>query len=347
MRLPRRRVRTVWSETWAAVEDRLEQLETRLRNAGLRVGRGGDFDRWDLDVRGGALAGARVQMAVEEHGGGRQQLRFRVVPRTTPGCLLVLALIGAAAAGAFGAGALPPAIVLTVLAVAFVVVGLVEAASAIAAAEVAIDPPAVLSAEPVTATPLLERIEGHVEPGEVVTVVGRGSGRHGTPTVLEDLLVGLYGSHDELHAPLTPQDVALLLAEPAFLPGSVADNIAFGRPGASREDVRAAARAAGADAFIQRLPRGYDTPVGRYWDALTDEQRHRLVLARVFLQDARVVILDEPIERIGNGSQAELREVIERLVKGRRTLIAADSPDRVSKTSRVFAVEGDRLVELA
>ena len=142
------------------------------------------------------------------------------------------------------------------------------------------------------------------------------------------------------------RDVGVLLAEPLLLPLSVAENIGMGRPGASLEEVRVAAHAAGAHGFIQRLPRGYDTPVGRPGAELSDEQRHRLALARAFLQDARVLVLAKPMDQIGNGSGRQLREVIEVLAQGRRTLVVADGSEDAREASRVFAVEGDRLVEV-
>ncbi|MEW5849183.1 MAG: glycosyltransferase [Myxococcota bacterium] len=119
---------TVWSETWRAPEAWLGALEARLRKAGAVAWRGGDYDAWDLEVRGGILGGARLIMMLEEHGAGRQLARFRVVPRvTTCGVLLVTALLAFLVAAAvshalvaavvLGAAALVPT-VRTVLEVA-------------------------------------------------------------------------------------------------------------------------------------------------------------------------------------------------------------------------------------
>jgi GT2 family glycosyltransferase len=139
-RLPWPRVRVVWSETWGSAEDRLHGVEERLRDARAYVRRGGDFDRWDLSVRGGLLAGARVRMALEEHGGGRQQMLFRVTPRVR---LLTVAALGATmvmtAWAAFG-GALAAGAVLGTLALAVAVCAVVEAAAAVAAIERAVEP---------------------------------------------------------------------------------------------------------------------------------------------------------------------------------------------------------------
>jgi hypothetical protein len=90
-----RHVVSIWSEHWRSTEDRLASLESAVRAAGLPVRRGGDFDAWDLEVRGGALGSVRLLMAIEEHGAGRQFVRVRVWPR---GSRVGLAIAGAAAA---------------------------------------------------------------------------------------------------------------------------------------------------------------------------------------------------------------------------------------------------------
>jgi len=345
LRLPRPRVRLVWSETWQPVDERLQEVESRLRNAGLRVRRGGDFDDWDLAVWGGALAFSRVRMAVEEHGSGRQQLRFGISPWPGRPVVVMVAVLAVLAILCMLASGIAAASVLAALAVVLVACGLIEAASSIAAAELAVDPPA-RPAPALAATPLLALIEDRVKPGEVVTVVGdRGHSR-----ALKQLLVALCGPRDDDETPgirtAGNRDIGVLLSEPLLLPFSVAENIAMGRPGASPEDVRLAARAAGAHGFIQRLPRGYDTPVGRPGTEFTVEHCHRLALARAFLQDARVLVLAEPIDHIGNGSGRQLRKAVARLTQGRRTLVVADSAEHLPEGSRVFAVEGDHLVEM-
>ena len=98
--LPWPRRFAIWSEQWRSPEARLEATEAALRAEGVIAPRGGDYDRWDLEVRGGLLGGARLRMGIEEHGGGRQLVRFRVWPRCTPlGASLVL-LFAILAAGA-------------------------------------------------------------------------------------------------------------------------------------------------------------------------------------------------------------------------------------------------------
>jgi hypothetical protein len=141
-------VRVVWSETWRSPEDRLHGVEERLQDAGACVRRGGDFDRWDLAVRGGLLAGARVRMALEEHGGGRQQMLFRVTPRPRRATVAVFALIAGMAAWAALGGAPAAGAVLGVLALVLAVCAVAEAAAGVAAFELAVATPEVPEAPP-------------------------------------------------------------------------------------------------------------------------------------------------------------------------------------------------------
>jgi hypothetical protein len=109
---PRARRYALWTERWRAPEARLENLERSLREAGAVVRRGGDFDRWDLEVRGGALGSTRLLTAVEEHGQGRQMVRGRTWPHVAAGAwgtatlLTALALAAGFAGSALAAGVL-------------------------------------------------------------------------------------------------------------------------------------------------------------------------------------------------------------------------------------------------
>jgi GT2 family glycosyltransferase len=106
--VPRPRAVAIWRETWRAQSEWLSSLEESARGSGLAVRRGGDFDRWDLEVRAGAVGGARLLFAAEDHGGGAQLLRVRTSPRWSRGALAAFAiLLGAAAAAAAGAAWVP------------------------------------------------------------------------------------------------------------------------------------------------------------------------------------------------------------------------------------------------
>jgi hypothetical protein len=130
--MPWPRTIAAWSEIWRAPETWLGDIDTRLREAGAIVRRGGDFDRWDLEVRGGIVAGSQLLMAIEEHGGGKQLARFRVSPRWS--------IVAVATAFGFGALAAMAAhdsmlatLILVVAVVLIVVRGVWESGSAIGA----------------------------------------------------------------------------------------------------------------------------------------------------------------------------------------------------------------------
>lgn len=114
---PRVRVANVWSETWRGGEDRLRDIEATLRAGGATVLRGGDFDAWDLELRGGLFGGARLLTTVEEHGAGRQLIRARLRPRVSPQWLAVAALFAALACAAAWDGARAPVLVFALAAI--------------------------------------------------------------------------------------------------------------------------------------------------------------------------------------------------------------------------------------
>jgi hypothetical protein len=111
--MPRSRLTTLWSETWRSREERLGQFETRLRESGAVVRRGGEFDRWDLEVRGGMVGAARVLTTIEEHGAGRQLLRARLKPRVSPQGLIIALFIAVIAGLALWNRAWLPAFVMS------------------------------------------------------------------------------------------------------------------------------------------------------------------------------------------------------------------------------------------
>jgi hypothetical protein len=132
------RIRALWSETWRTAEDRLEEFERALRRTGTGVARGGDFDPWDLGIRGGLLGRVRTVVAIEEHGAGRQLVRLRAWPHVPgPAVWLMLLLVGLAALAAADA-AWPAAAVLAVLAAGLAVRAGGECGAAMGAWELAL-----------------------------------------------------------------------------------------------------------------------------------------------------------------------------------------------------------------
>jgi len=204
------------------------------------------------------------------------------------------------------------------------------------------------------ARPVLHAVSLEARPGETLALVGpSGAGK----STLVSLILRFFDpwegrvSIDGLDlrrarlASLRAQ-VALVLQEPFLLPLTVAENIAYGRPGAGRAEVVAAAAAANADAFIRRLPRGYDTPLGERGATLSGGERQRLAIARALLKDAPVLILDEPTAALDAGTEALLLEALARLMVGRTTFIIAHRLSTVRGADRVAVLDAGRLLQL-
>jgi ATP-binding cassette, subfamily B, bacterial len=138
---------------------------------------------------------------------------------------------------------------------------------------------------------------------------------------------------------------AVVLQEPVLFSASVAENIAYARPGANREEVEAAARAANAHEFIAALPEGYDTQIGERGMTLSGGERQRLSLARAFLKDAPVLILDEPTSSVDPRTEALILEAMERLMRGRTTFMIAHRLGTLEGCDVRLLVERGRVYE--
>jgi ATP-binding cassette subfamily B protein/subfamily B ATP-binding cassette protein MsbA len=139
--------------------------------------------------------------------------------------------------------------------------------------------------------------------------------------------------------------IAVVLQEPILLPATIAENIAYGKPEAAREDIEAAARAANADGFIRRLPQGYETPVGEAGARLSVGERQRLNLARAFLKDAPILLLDEPTSALDAESETLVVASLRELMKGRTVLMAAHRLSTIQRVNRVIVLEEGRISE--
>ena len=125
---------------------------------------------------------------------------------------------------------------------------------------------------------------------------------------------------------------------------SIRDNIAYGRPGAGRSDVEAAARAAGADEFIRELPQGYDTVVGERGYTLSGGQRQRITIARTLLVNPPILVLDDATSAIDVQVEQEIHDALRVLMEGRTTLIVAHRLSTISLADRVVLLEDGRVV---
>jgi ATP-binding cassette subfamily B protein/subfamily B ATP-binding cassette protein MsbA len=191
------------------------------------------------------------------------------------------------------------------------------------------------------------------EPGEVLAIVGpTGAGK----TTLVSLLVRFFdpwegritiGGTDirdfTLHS--LRSQIALVLQDPFLFPTSIAENIALGRPDAPREEVIAAARAANAHHFIERLPDGYDTMVGERGATLSGGEKQRLSIARAFLKDAPLLILDEPTSALDARTEGLLLDALDRLMQGRITLVIAHRLSTIRGADEIVVLDSGRVVE--
>jgi ATP-binding cassette subfamily B protein/subfamily B ATP-binding cassette protein MsbA len=201
--------------------------------------------------------------------------------------------------------------------------------------------------------PVLEDVSLSARAGETIALVGpTGSGKSTLVSLLPRFLDPwegrvTIGGKDVREASLSSlrSAIGMVLQESFLLPISVAANIAYGRPEASRAEIIAAARAANADEFIRRLPDGYDTVIGERGSTLSGGQSQRLSIARALLKDAPILILDEPTSALDAQTEASLLEALERLMQGRTTFIIAHRMSTVRYADRIFVIEGGRIAE--
>lgn len=201
---------------------------------------------------------------------------------------------------------------------------------------------------------VLQGVTLEARPGEVVALVGpTGAGKSTLVSLIPRFFDPLQGRvtfdgidvRDLQVAELRSQ-VSVVLQDPFLMPLSIADNIAYGRPGASREDIVAAAKAAQADDFIRRLPEGYDTTIGERGATFSGGERQRLSMARALLKDAPVLILDEPTSALDSPTEGLLIQALERLMQGRTTFIIAHRLSTIQHADRIAVLEHGRLVGL-
>jgi ATP-binding cassette subfamily B protein len=193
-----------------------------------------------------------------------------------------------------------------------------------------------------------------VEPGEMIGLVGpSGAGK----STLVNLVCRFYDvssgailvdGNDIRSYPINEyrSNIGIVLQEPFLFFGSIADNIAYGKPGATREEVVAAARAAKAHDFILRLTDGYDSLVGERGQALSGGERQRISIARALLTDPRILILDEATSAVDTETERQIQEALDVLVQGRTTIAIAHRISTLRKANRIVVLEKGRITEI-
>ena len=201
--------------------------------------------------------------------------------------------------------------------------------------------------------PVLKGVSLEAGPGEVLAIVGpTGAGK----TTVVNLLVRFFDpssgrvtvdGHDlrTLRIRSLRQQVAMVLQEPFIFPLSVADNIAYGRPDATRAEIEAAAVAANAEAFIRALPGGFDAVVGERGATLSGGEKQRLSIARALLKDAPILILDEPTSALDARTEGLLLDALRRLMRGRTTFVIAHRLSTIRDADRILVLDHGVIVE--
>jgi ATP-binding cassette subfamily B protein len=141
------------------------------------------------------------------------------------------------------------------------------------------------------------------------------------------------------------RNIGLVLQEPFLFFGTIAENIAYGKPGATRAEVVAAARAAHAHEFILRLPQAYDSMVGERGQGLSGGERQRISIARALLIDPRILILDEATSSVDSETEKEIQKALENLVQGRTTIAIAHRLSTLQRADRLVVLDRGRVVE--
>jgi ATP-binding cassette subfamily B protein len=192
-----------------------------------------------------------------------------------------------------------------------------------------------------------------IAPGEMIGLVGQsGSGK----STLVNLICRFYDLSEgairidgtdirDIRIADYRRHIGLVLQEPFLFFGTIADNIAYGKPGASRAEIVAAARAAHAHEFILRLPQGYDSLVGERGQGLSGGERQRISIARALLIDPRILIMDEATSSVDTETEQEIQKALDNLVRGRTTIAIAHRLSTLRRADRLVVMEHGQLVE--
>jgi len=200
--------------------------------------------------------------------------------------------------------------------------------------------------------PVLKRLDLKIQPGETIAIVGRtGCGKSTIARLLtrfydaDDGAIYIDGTnHREVSVVSLRANVGMVLDEPFLFSISVGDNIAYGRPGADREDTIRASKAAGAHDFIRHLPEGYDSIIGERGYTLSGGQRQRIAIARTLLTNPRILVLDDATSAIDVQVEAEIHKALLELMKDRTTIVIAHRLSTIMLADRVVLLENGNII---
>ena len=200
--------------------------------------------------------------------------------------------------------------------------------------------------------PVLNDVSFETKPGQVIALLGStGSGK----TTIINLIPRFYDAsegavlidgHDVRDVTLDSlrSQIGIVLQETNLFSGTIRDNIAFGRPEASDDDVTAAARAAAAHDFIMGFPEGYDTPVGERGTTLSGGQKQRIAIARALLLNPRLLILDDSTSSVDLQTEAHIQKALDELMKGRTSFVIAQRITTVLNADLILVLDKGQIV---
>jgi ABC-type multidrug transport system fused ATPase/permease subunit len=199
--------------------------------------------------------------------------------------------------------------------------------------------------------PALRDVDLEIPGGQTVAIVGAmGSGKSALVSLLPRLYDATTGSVQidgrdvrSLDVRELRHEIAIVEDNPFLFSATVHDNIAYGRPDATREEVRAAAAAAQADGFIERLPHGYETRIGERGLTLSGGQRQRLAIARALLARPRILVLDDATSSVDASTEQQIKDALTEVMAGRTTFVIAHRLSTIALAERIIVLEGGRV----